>query len=504
MKNLSYEEIRKSIVEALGEGVFNDTNIDSSGISTLINALAKNSHKMGYMAKMLLDESFRDTSHTMAALRAHAKCRGVEVRGMVPAVATLELKAVMPAGWEWKEVVVQRGQTFTSSNSTQDNRVFTVLRDTILHPASALTFEGTCLVYEGELNSTTTNVSTAFDHQIVTINDTGAVHETIEVEVRDSTLSEFTKLPPAFDVTTSGKPGWWSWLDFEDRRFIEIPFDSNHKEVKLTFLTTNGESGNGAKIFKINPAPTGVINGIWKATSVQCLSEPSQGGAGFQTVDELRHLVDASYKRQYRILSAKDVEDFLKEEWGDCRAIQTWGADSGGRYNGKVFICVVPKSSRVLTLGSKEAIRVKLQKMGRNGETFIFVDARSFEVNVNVVVKTSDSAVRAQVKEKIEQYWGETRSHVIFSTHAMWEAGKVKGVEAIGVSVELIAFGKAGEVIDFGIPVEVKRGGEYVDGMRVRCKGGEVTVTPKVSDFTSPRQSFYTLRQVILEDEDEV
>ena len=504
MKSLTYDAIRASISDALAKGVFQDYNISASGISAIIDALAKNSHKMGYMAKMLIDESFRDTAHSLPALRAHAKTRGVDIRGVVPSSTLITVTAQMPAGFAWEECVLKRGQTFAAANSSQDNRVFTVLEDTTILRKSGDVFEGDVLVFEGSL------VSRVFDggtgvRQTFTIPDKGLVLSTLELTTREfGDSSSRVPLPRASTIESAGKDAWWSWLDADNRRVVAMS-PTSRQDVMCVWLSSNGTAGNGAQTFTLTSLPPTVSNEIGHAVQVRCSAMPSGGGADIQSADELRGVVDSSYRRQARVISANDVQGYIRDTWGDFRAVQAWGGETEGkRAYGKTMICIVPKSARVMTAGAKLAVRKLLESVGLNGDSFIFVDAKSFEVVVNVVATFKDSALRAVIKSNIEDYWGATRSLVDFSTHEMWVEGKVTGVESLGVTVQLISPATPSQVVDFGVPVSVVSGGTAVDSTRVRATSSEIVVSPRVADFSSPRQSFYTLRQVVVKASNEL
>ena len=509
MRSLVYTDIRTEIREAFKSSpVFKDFNYDASGVSALIDALAKNAHKTGYMAKMLLDESFRDTAHTIAALTSHAKQLGVELRGKTPATALLVVRAEIPAGYAYQDFTVFEGQRFSAANTSQDTRVFTALSThSLSKPVSAngkQYFEGEVLVYEGTVvtREFTSPPGTNVQQHIIT--DLGCVDTTIVVKTRPagSTVPRVV-LPRARGASdVRADMVWFSGLESRQRRTIRLSAMAPLQDLEVTWLSCHGSQGNGARVFTYTRAASRGATDLANAQSVVVSTqEPSQGGGDAYTIDEMREAIVLQYRRQGRVQTPEDVVAFIKETTGDYAAVQAWGGEHHERrLYGRTVICVVPKSSRVLSRAEKQALTAELDKAGMPGNSVAFVDARCFDLRVvmTIVVKPgySKQSVANEVKTMLDAYFGPTRSRLDVSGQAIREATRHEGVESVGVAFTITAYLESPGSVDFGIPVQIVSAPENAvkaSRSRVESPRGTIVVAPDVADFTSPRQSFYSL-----------
>src|SRR5690606_17180778 len=93
VNSLNFEDIKQNLKDFLkGNELYKDWNFEASGISTLLNTLAYQTHYIGYFVKMLLDEAFIDSAHTRQALLSHAKRESYIPKGKKAAQAEVVLK----------------------------------------------------------------------------------------------------------------------------------------------------------------------------------------------------------------------------------------------------------------------------------------------------------------------------------------------------------------------------------------------------------------------------
>lgn len=83
VNSLVYEGIKnnlknfiKNVRDENGVLVYQDYNLESSGIGTLIGLLSYHTHYLGYYIKMMLNESFLDTAARRDTLLSKAKMTG--------------------------------------------------------------------------------------------------------------------------------------------------------------------------------------------------------------------------------------------------------------------------------------------------------------------------------------------------------------------------------------------------------------------------------------------
>jgi hypothetical protein len=190
MKDLDYVKTRKDLETALStRPVWKDFNFNASGVSALLDVLAYTSHRMSYYAKMLMDESFVDTAHTLPAMLSHAKRLGHTARGkkaaVVSAVVTARIPLSSPVG---VNIIVPAGTRFKGANATSDTRVFTALEEFVLGEttptATQRVFTGTVVVHEGVMKSSHWVVGGEALNPLYTCHDVNADFTTAAVSYR--------------------------------------------------------------------------------------------------------------------------------------------------------------------------------------------------------------------------------------------------------------------------------------------------------------------------------
>ena len=70
---------------------FTDYDFEGSGMSTLLDVLAYNTHYLGYNANMLANEMFLDSASLRSSVASHAKTLGYEITSARAPIATINV-----------------------------------------------------------------------------------------------------------------------------------------------------------------------------------------------------------------------------------------------------------------------------------------------------------------------------------------------------------------------------------------------------------------------------
>ena len=409
IQSLDFDDIKAGFVEFLkGDPAYKDFNFDGAGINTLNNLLAYNSHLIGYYVKMMLDESFVDSAHNREAMLSHAKRVGYLPRGRRAARADLELKIRLNIADDpiSETILINRGTTFNAVNNTQDSRTFQVLDDVLVYSktvvGSAVTYTSApIVVYEGAMMLWRFLVDNTNLNQRFVIKDKNIDIDTIRLSVAPHTgatnKTEFNLASDIFEVNSTSNV---FYITTNEEGYYQIFFGNgvfgvqpqNGNVIAVSYVSTNGLGGNGAKSFTFNaPAadPLTEYNiGNFSDFEVVTLSV-SSGGMEPETVDSMRFTIPSHYRRQNRILSESDYRAVLLSEFRNIDSINVWGGERNGkREYGKVFVSVKPKYSDALTSSSRQEIKDKiLRKFGQVGPEVEFVDPEYILVSMDVKAK---------------------------------------------------------------------------------------------------------------------
>ncbi len=421
VKSLEYGDIRNAFIEFLkGQTAYRDFNFDASGISTQMNIMAYHAHMLGFFIKMLLDESFTDSAHTREALYSHAKKTGYVPRGRRSARAEVELKISMDeADVPLNDLVlIPRGCSFTSTNSIQDTRIFQLPDDVLAknrtQTGSRVTFTtGPITAYEGKLLDWRFLVNSTVVNQKFVIKDRNVDIDTLRVFVKSSPSAtdsvSYQRAQYADDIAadnevyyvTTNEDGFYQ-VFFGADVFGKQPANGN--EIYVTYVASNGLSGNGAKSFQFNPTGPDLNNdysvGNFSDFAVVTHS-PSSGGMEQETIESLRFTIPNHYRRQNRLVSEPDYKSVLLEEFRSIDSINVWGGEKSARRDyGKVYCSIKPKNALYLTGAAKKEIKERiLDVYGVVGGDIVFVDPEYIDVAVSVVATIDKSKTNSNITD---------------------------------------------------------------------------------------------------------
>lgn len=424
VNSLNFEDIKDNLKTFLkGNELYKDFNFEASGISTLINILSYQTHYIGYFVKMLLDEAFVDSAHTRQALLSHAKRNSYIPRGKKAAAAEVILRVVTTIANEpaSRSIEIRRGDKFNSSNNTQDNRVFNVLDGSIAYnrqvDGDVVTYVSDNLrIYEGTLRTWNFVVDTSVVNQKFVIRDANADIDTLRVRVRENdTSTQYTEYMLASDIMDLERNSNAYFISTDEAGYYQIFFGGNvfgtqpdnGNAIEVTYVSTNGETGDGARQFRfVSSIPTSYTYET-EVTSI------SGGGAEPQTIEELRFAIPNHIRRQNRILTESDARGVLLENFRNIDSINIWGGEKNEeRDYGKLFVSIKPKFSDRLTALNKTQIRDDIiRKHGFVGIDVVFLDPDFINVDMTIAVsldmrKTNKSQpeVFNDIQAKVNEY----------------------------------------------------------------------------------------------------
>jgi hypothetical protein len=449
MKSLAYEDIRKELTDFLRvHPVFKDYNFDASGISALVNALAYNDHRLGYFSKMLLDESFVDTAHSFPAMLSHAKRLGYTAAGRKASVIAATVSVVVPnVNYPSSTVTARRGTKFKATNSSSDTRVFTCLDEYELKVSSSTpggkTFTGLVLLHEGTIRTAEFTVDASVVAPTYDCRDIGLDITTLSVYTQAPGSTSWKSVRQAGSVSDVNPADPVYYTTYDRLGIYKIWFSETYPhatKIKVEYLSTNGASGNGAKVISFVQGGPGTPSDINYYSTVTATSDAlSQGGGDGQSLEKLRAAIPQAWRRQYRAVTSDDIKGIITEFYPDTSTVTVWGGeDEPRRRYGKKMVCVVPQTSRVLSMGGRQEIRRLLGVYKIPGDDIIFVDATVQLVDIEVVVRrqasaASDDEIRRDCLIVMDEILGITNNTGIteFSSHALAGAVKnrVAGVE---------------------------------------------------------------------------
>tara|TARA_A100001015_G_scaffold141678_1_gene157261 strand:+ start:1150 stop:3000 length:1851 start_codon:yes stop_codon:yes gene_type:complete len=409
---LDFDDIKENLKTFLKQqDQFTDYDFTGSGMNTLLDVLAYNTHYNAVYANVLANEMFLDSADIRNSIVSHAKHVGYTPRSATSPIAKLN---VVVSDLSGSTAVAARGTTFTTTvDSVSYNYV--VKDDTTISPVDGVYTFSELPVYEGTLvNNKFTVDTTNADQRFLIENplaDTTTLQVTVQNSSTDSTTTTYTKSTDLADVTSTSTVYYLEGV--EDEKYEVIFGDgvlgkavSTGNIVTLSYIVTSGSDSNGASSFSLS----GTIAG--SSTATITTASNSSGGADPETPDSIRFNAPRQYASQNRAVTTKDYESRVKTIYPNANSVQVWGGeDNSTPVYGRVYISIKPKTGNVVTQSDKTDIINKLKDFNVASITPVIEDTETTFLQLNVTVKfdqkkttkTSDS-IKSLVQSAITTF----------------------------------------------------------------------------------------------------
>ena len=116
LTELDFEDIKTNLKAYLkSQSEFSDYNFEGSGLATLIDLLAYNTHYNGMLAHMVSNENFIDTAVKRESVVSIAKALGYTPRSYLGATATVTATVTPPTSFTDTTLELSRDTAFTSA-----------------------------------------------------------------------------------------------------------------------------------------------------------------------------------------------------------------------------------------------------------------------------------------------------------------------------------------------------------------------------------------------------
>lgn len=406
--NLDFEDVKADIVEHFkSREEFTDYEFTGSGLNLLMDILSYNTHYYSLASNFLMNESYLDTALLRKNVVSLAKRLNYTPRSITSAFTKITLRFTKQSDND-NIIVIPTGSIFTASSNSQ-SLTFHTTEDYVLQFATTDLVGATksieVTVYEGTYQTQTfVGAKNYTDFATYVLQQDNIDTSTLVVAVNGT---RYQKVLPEDETLFNLKSSSKVYFVEEDRDGgVAIIFGngivgnsiSSGDQIVISYLSSNGENGNGIKSF------TPSISGRVDATIVGTVS-PSQGGAEKENIQSIKDNAPKWFQAQYRAVTANDYEVLLKKKFADIQDINVYGGEEVG-FPGKVFICVKPKNSDALSRATKEVLKNEILAPSKIVTVRPeFVDPVIFDLNLQTVLVydksrlgTSRNLLEAKVK----------------------------------------------------------------------------------------------------------
>jgi hypothetical protein len=348
--NLDFDTIKANLKTYLqGQSEFQDYDFEGSGMSVLLDILAYNTHYTALYNNLAINEMFLDSASKRNSIVSLSKMLGYTPRSATSAKATVTLTVNTPVTGP-SSLTLPAYTTFTTTVDGVIYTFYTTESYTVTGASTSYVFSN-IVITEGKPLSFKYAVSDGSKFIIPNVN---ADITTLNVRVQESSISSvYTTFTSSSNITSADSTSNVYFVKEIDDGLYEVYFGDgiigsaleNGNVVHLDYFVSNLNRPNGAKLFSY----TGdvLISGSTKSITV---IDPASSGNAVESIESIRFNAPKMYSAQNRAVTPEDYKAIIFSELPEAQAVSVWGGeDNVPPVYGKVFICVKPISSEILT-----------------------------------------------------------------------------------------------------------------------------------------------------------
>jgi hypothetical protein len=405
---LDFDQIKTNLKQFLqAQTEFTDYDFEGSGLSTLIDVLAYNTHYNAYLANMLVNEMFLDSSVKRSSAVSLAKHLGYTPRSTRSAKALLNVVINNPTGTP-TSVAINR---FTPFNVTLNSVPYTFynLKAEDVVPSNGVYQINDLEVVEGtplEISYVVTNPGPDEKFEIPSaVVDTTTLLVTVQTSATDTTSQSYTL---SEDITSLDGTSTVYFLEENPFERYQIFFGDGVLGKKLTvgniitirYLASSGPNANSSNITSQSFTTT-TIGG---STDVTVLTATNpRGGAEKESIASIKFNAPRTNSAKNRAVTASDYQTLITASFSEAESVTVWGGeDNNPPAYGKVFISLKPNDGFFISQSTKDNV---LNSILKNKKVLAIIpeiiDPEYYFVNL-VVDVVYDSGVTTKTASQVK------------------------------------------------------------------------------------------------------
>lgn len=417
---LDFDQIKTNLKTYLNaQTEFTDYDFEGSGLSTLLDILAYNTHYNAYLANMVVNEMFLDSAVKRSSAVSIAKHIGytpVSARG---AVANLDIVVTSPTGLP-AILTMDRYTPFTSTVDGVSYTFLTTEAKTADRVGTTYTFtgvdvtEGTLLSYSYAVSDITPAAKYEIPNEAV---DTTTIKVSVQTSSSDTTTNTYTL---STDITGINGSSKIYYLEQNPQGKYQIYFGDGiigkslaaGNIVTIQYMVATGAAVNVSSTVSQSFTAGTTIGG--SSSIAITVNSNSTGGADVESITSIKFNAPRVNASKNRAVTAADYEALILSNYAGAESVSVWGGeDNDPPYYGKVLISLKPYSGFTISDATKNSIKTSILK-SKQGITIIpeFIDPTFFYVNITAdivynssITTLSSDQIKTQVNTAITEYF---------------------------------------------------------------------------------------------------
>ena len=433
--SLDIDSIKSNLKSSLIEsGEFNDFDFDASGLSTILDVLAYNTHYNGLIANFALNESFLSTAQLRSSVLSLAEGIGYVANSRNASQAIINISLNL-SGVADAPTKIQLNENFKFTTQVDEETYTFQTREDLsaigvdgVYNFSTIDENTNIKIIEGTNKTKNFIALQSTDNPTYIIPDRNLDLSTVVVRVFDEpTSSAFTTYSNLANAAVINENTTLYILREAPNGFFELSFGNGvtlgkapkvGSRITLEYLSVNGADANRAKVFA--PLNTVIVNGTNYPVTIATITD-SVGGSSKESLASIRKNAPFQYASQNRMVTASDYAALILKNYSSfIDDIQSFGGEDALEPEyGVVFVSILFKKKAngddleietqtsikedVLELAEQLSVASFIVKFVDPITTFIEVNT-IFQFNDNVTTQ-SRNTIETNVNNAVENYF---------------------------------------------------------------------------------------------------
>ena len=410
--NLDFDQIKTSIKDYLrANSTFTDFDFEGSNFSVLIDTLAYNTYITAFNSNMIVNESFLDSATLRENVVSLARNVGYVPRSRSAAKATVSFNIASSS--TSAQIVLKAGLVCVGA---VDNTSYTfsvpedITRNNVNGSASFDNIE----VYQGIYLTKEFVVDNSTNQRFI-LNNPNIDTNTIVVKVG---TREYKQVDNIFTVDSNSEI--YLLQEIADEKY-ELLFGDGiigkkietGTTVKVSYITTDGEDGNGPSLFSYSGTTTDSNDILVTPSGTVSVStvNRAEGGSSIESIDSIKYFAPRVYSSQYRAVTARDYEAIIQKIYPNTESVSVVGGEElDPPQFGKVLLSIKPKNGISISDFTKTEILNDLKQYAVSGINQEIIDLKLLYVELDSDVFYNSSRVsnvqdlNARVVSALDKY----------------------------------------------------------------------------------------------------
>ena len=403
--NLDFDQIKTSIKDYLrSNSDFTDFDFDGSNFSVLIDTLAYNTYITAFNTNMAVNESFLDSATLRENVVSLARNVGYVPRSKSAAQANISFSVNTASATG--QLILKAGLVCVGAVDNT-SYTFSIPEDITTNIVSNVASFNNINIYQGAYLTKTFTVDASYNQRFI-LENSDIDTSTLVVKVGTRTYNMVDNI-----ITVNKDSEIYLLQEVPDEKYELLFGDgiigkklSNGDVITVSYITTNGATGNGPALFSYAGTTTNSEDTIINPNNSVNVTTNSKasGGGDIEPIESVKYFAPRTYAAQNRAVTARDYEAIIQKVYPNTESVSvTGGEELDPPQFGKVVISIKPKNGYALSDFKKTELLNDLKQYSVSGINQEIVDLKLLYVEISSDIFYDSSKVKkvSDLKTKI-------------------------------------------------------------------------------------------------------